>query len=1099
MNPERDSSGDKPLDLDLNSMVDELCDYMSRLDNADVDELDPLGLTATPGALQSTMMECRSLLDFLHEARSHTGFPLQESLPAEGFAGFTLPPQIGRFKIVASLGFGGYGVVFRGVDPDNGREVAIKIPRPEFLESPELIHRFAREASIVAQLSHPNIVSIYESECYGIVPYIVMDFIPGKTLSEWRAAESEVAPQTVARIVLDLARGVAHAHERGVLHRDVKPGNVILAPRDSAASASEFAFVPVLTDFGVAQCADFTSRRTQSGAMIGTMRYMSPEQAAGRTHEITRRTDVYGLGTILYELLTGHPPFQATNHQQLLHNVLHDAPVAPRKIRSTTPISLELICSRCMEKVQANRYSSADELADDLQRFLSGEPIRARPASLLAKTRQLIRRYPGRASIFALTVAGTIATIVIALQVNARLADLLTTAESERATARQNELVAKRRAYCSDMRNAKRSFDRGNLRLMFKLLDRYSVVDPENDYRDFAWSYLWGKYLNTSQVLGHHEGGATSVAVTRKGDLAASGGEDSVIRLWSIPSRELVRELRGHEYGAVEAVSFSPDGRHLVSGGADGTVRAWDMETFKEQFVRHDHNSAIFDVIYSSQGHFVASAGGDRQIRLWNPETGEPVGVLSGHADKVLCLASHPTKDLLASGGADSTIRLWEVNSLRPDSTIKDGAIPVPGGVWPRALVFEPNGKSLAAGILKAETLRFSMQKENYGEMIERLFEPANALHMAWPQDGPLIVGLGNSQIRYSDQREPTLRGHSGAVVSIGSPSDGTYLISAALDGDVRYWPQFQQQSKIVIETDQDAVTKVNPRNFTAQWHRDILAADLKQQKVSIYRMPEKKLERNFPKEDADYFVLSPSGNLLLICQPNGIATCFHVADGRILWSRQLSPNSVDNRLDWCAIDGSESYALIASFKELIVISMQNAEVLHRLVHPDNVRSVLFLEKAGERLTAVSTCGDGIMRFWDIQEGKQRREIDYGSTASYALAISPDSQFLAMTQGGINALVRVWNLETWKEVTSISISTTNRSSGFEVNSIGFLSSQKLFVQANSDFFLWDIAEETEVCTFPEYDQSGAFALNLDAQQLAVPVQGQIQLIDGRRP
>ena len=203
MNPERGPDPEEPLDIEDDLFADELCDYMTQLDLGGDNADDSAIKAEIPAELQSTISECRSILDFLHETRSQSSVSAPHTPSIESFSGFTIPVQIGRFKIIQRLGFGGYGVVFRGFDSESGRDVAIKVPRPELLESAELIYRFAREASIVAQLAHPNIVSIYESDCYGVVPYIVMAFIPGKTLSEWRQTESAPSPRIVATIARD--------------------------------------------------------------------------------------------------------------------------------------------------------------------------------------------------------------------------------------------------------------------------------------------------------------------------------------------------------------------------------------------------------------------------------------------------------------------------------------------------------------------------------------------------------------------------------------------------------------------------------------------------------------------------------------------------------------------------------------------------------------------------------------------------------------------------------------------------------------------------------------------------------------------------------
>ena len=239
-----------PLDQDEHRFVDELCAYQAQLDQGQIHQSDSQVESKLPDEWRLTVEACRQCLDLLHETLCTPDIsspdPEQTSKPIRS----AVPMQIGRFEILEQLGVGGFGVVFRAHDPVMRRDVAIKIPRPELLGSPEAVERFAHEAAAVAQLEHPNIVPVFDSDCDGVLPYIVMPYIPGNTLARWRADEREVSPRMAAEIVRQLARGIAHAHARGVLHRDVKPGNVLLAARESTAAGDDPPFVPRLTDFG---------------------------------------------------------------------------------------------------------------------------------------------------------------------------------------------------------------------------------------------------------------------------------------------------------------------------------------------------------------------------------------------------------------------------------------------------------------------------------------------------------------------------------------------------------------------------------------------------------------------------------------------------------------------------------------------------------------------------------------------------------------------------------------------------------------------------------------------------------------------------------
>ena len=298
--------------------------------------------------------------------------------------------HFGRFQILRTLGQGGFGIVFLAWDPKLRRQVALKVPQPETLMTPEARKRFQREAHAAAGLDHPNIVPVYETGSVESVTYIAAAYCAGPTLAEWLSRQQRAVPaRDAVTLTAALAGAVEHAHGRGVLHRDLKPSNILL----QHAPAGDFvddenqllgAFEPRITDFSLAKIADGLGPDTRSGVPFGSPPYMSPEQAEGKLKAIGPRTDVYGLGCILYELLAGCPPFRGDGQLDTLRKVIADAPIPLRRLRKDTPIELEAVVLKCLEKDAALRYPSAKALADDLGRFLADKPTKARPAGILS-------------------------------------------------------------------------------------------------------------------------------------------------------------------------------------------------------------------------------------------------------------------------------------------------------------------------------------------------------------------------------------------------------------------------------------------------------------------------------------------------------------------------------------------------------------------------------------------------------------------------------------------------------------------------------------------------------------------------------------------
>ncbi len=410
--------------------------------------------------------ELRAALDVLlrHDREAGTGDVTLKS-PVDGEArrlrhdAPTLPaapptpaprrlPHVPGYELLAELGRGGMGVVYKARQASLNRVVALKMLLPVAVPTAEQLARFRTEAEALARLSHPNVVPIYDvGECDGR-PFYSMEFVPGPSLAAFLDGRAQ-EPFAAARLIETLARAVDAVHQQGIVHRDLKPANVLLAPRrdlprQSAAEANGRAslstYEPKITDFGLAKARNSGRALTLSGTTLGTPSYMAPEQVRGGGDPVGPATDVYALGSILYEMLTGRPPFDGTAPEATIARLVTDDPEPPSRLRPGIPRDLVTVCMKCLEKSPRLRYPTARSLAEDLRRFRSYEPIRARPLGAFGRFNRWCRRRPSVAALAALCAALAVAFVVTVVIYQFRLSAALAAAQ-RRAEDERQEIV----------------------------------------------------------------------------------------------------------------------------------------------------------------------------------------------------------------------------------------------------------------------------------------------------------------------------------------------------------------------------------------------------------------------------------------------------------------------------------------------------------------------------------------------------------------------------------------------------------------------------------------------------------------------------------
>jgi WD40 repeat protein/tRNA A-37 threonylcarbamoyl transferase component Bud32 len=577
--------------------------------------------------------------------------------------------RFGDYEILGELGRGGMGVVYKARQRSLQRLVALKTILAGQLAGPDEVERFHREARVVAQLEHPNIVPVYEVGAHDGLHYFSMKLIEGSNLSS-HLAHYRRHHKAAAFLVARVARAVHFAHLSNVLHRDLKPGNVLLDARKQ----------PHVTDFGLAKRLGESASLSPAGAVIGTAGYMAPEQAAAREGRLTPAADVHGLGAILYECLTGRPPFQGATVVETLRQVLDHPPVPPRRLNPSVPRDLETICPRCLDKRPLRRYASAEALAADLERWIEGKPIQARRVRWPERAWLWCRRRPAIAALSAaavvlITLAGGL--YWMNSQTGQKVIDLT-------AADKGKQEKIEREAYLKDMRRAQRYLDAGKLTKARELLARWRPTEGKKDRRGFEWHYLNARCREAEFSRRGHESQVQAVAWAPGGERLASADRQGIVRVWSLTDgrdRPLF-EMR-LKPGGVTALAWSPDGTHLAAA-CGGVVRLWEAGSGEEEpTLRTAENGGpaarlmvpktgieawcrqvlldtwIASLIWDPHSHKLALVEASGKVQVWDLRKGKKGQLLGTHEGGVHSAAWSPDGNRLASVGGDGVVRVW--------------------------------------------------------------------------------------------------------------------------------------------------------------------------------------------------------------------------------------------------------------------------------------------------------------------------------------------------------------------------------------------------------------------------------------------------------
>lgn len=699
-------------------------------------------------------------------------------------------PSIPGYEILSEIGRGGMGVVYRAREgaPTN-RVVALKSLLVGKQARPELVARFRQEAAAVAALSHEHIVQIYGfGEDQG-VPYFTMELIDGGDLAE-KLNGTPLAAVAAARLIETLARTMHAVHLQGkLLHRDLKPKNVLLR---GGPQAPVECCTPKITDFGLAKLLDTEGNLTPSDGVLGTPSYMAPEQALGRmASKLDVRVDVYALGAILYECLTGRPPYRAPTPVETVVQVLdpQQEPLPPRRLQPALPRDLEVICLKCLQKDSRKRYASALDLADDLRRFLDGEAIHARAVTPVERAVKWVRRHPARTialSAVVLFLAGLPLGLLLHAQ---RLQQAFALVDQKRIEAERNEAEARDHGYAADLRLAQQLFKAGDSLRLGDVIDRHQPGVDDADRRGFEWFYLDRHRQKVHPPLHAHDAPVTLVALTPDGRSLVTCGvnSDPSLYVWDYPAgrKRFSSTVQYVGTSPVPQAALSPDGRTLamIANEREPVVVLWDMSSGREKrrlpFLRP------LCVAFSGDNRLIAALGANQDLTIYDVATGEPRPLtFSGAAPRAggaVPMAFAPDGKSLVYA-ADAKLQFWSNLTGKPTF--------VPLTADASCLAFNRSGSMLATATEHVITLWDPTRLAQIAQLVvnKRDSNHITAITIS-PDDRLLAVGVADGEVRLYDlsslQIITSLRWQGYRVSSLTFTSDARTLFTGTADGTV--------------------------------------------------------------------------------------------------------------------------------------------------------------------------------------------------------------------------------------------------------------------------------------------------------------------------